>query len=130
MEEKTPQQKLIEIQENFINIIKVIINDFFENKNDIDNSKYSFYNKMIKFDDITKKEFFEITRRTRINILVIKYNNILSYNTKRKKLIRSRYNSMNEEKEKETKINKEKENDNNIISNKKKIKKKMNKKKK
>ena len=130
LEEKTPQQKLIEIQENFINIIKVIINDFFENKNDIDNSKYSFYNKMIKFDDNTKKEFFEITRRIWINFLVIKYKNILSYNTKRKKLIRSRYNSMNEEKEKETKINKEKENDNNIISNKNKINKNLNKKKK
>ena len=133
-EEKTPQQKLIEIQENFINIIKILIDDFFENKNNIDNSKFLFYNKIIKFDENTKKEFFEIIRRIWINFLLIKYKNMLSYNTKRKKLIRSRLNSINEEKEKEKEIRlnkeKDKENDNNIINNKNKINKNFIKKKK
>ena len=40
IEEKTPQQKLIEIQENFINIIKLIIKDYFENNNNIDKIKF------------------------------------------------------------------------------------------
>ena len=130
-EEKTPQQKLIEIQENFINVIKIIIGDFFENKNNIDNSKFLFYNKIIKFDENTKKEFFEIIRRFWMNFLLIKYKNMLSYNTKRKKLIRSRFNSINEEKEKEIRLNKEKdrENDNIIINNKNKINKNFIKKK-
>ena len=115
IEEKTPQQKLIEIQDNFINIIKLIIKDYFENNNNIDK---------IKFDDNEKKIFYEITKRLWINFISIKYKNILSYKTKSKKLIRSRINSINEEKE--IKKNKEKENEN----NKNKINKNLNKKKK
>ena len=110
--EKTPQQKLIDIQENFINILKLIINDFFENKNDIDKSKYNYYNKIIKFDITEKKIFFEIIKRLWINFICVKYKNIISSNTKIKKLCRSRINSINEEKE--IKKNKTKENENNI----------------
>ena len=121
---KTPQQKLIEIQDNFINIIKIIINDFFENKNNINESQFKYFNKIVKFDNNEKKIFFEIIKRLWINFISIKYKNILSYKTKNKKLIRSRINSINEEKE----IKKNKENDNNIINNKNKLNKKFNKK--
>ena len=108
--QKTPQEKLIEIQENFTNIIKLIINDFFENKNK-EKSKINFYNKNIKFDIYEKRIIFEITKRLWINFVSIKYKNIISSNSKRKKLVRSRTNSINDEKE--IKKNKTKENDNN-----------------
>ena len=108
--QKTPQEKLIEIQENFTNIIKLIINDFFENKNK-EKSKINFYIKNIKFDIYEKRIIFEITKRLWINFVSIKYKNIISSNSKRKKLVRSRTNSINDEKE--IKKNKTKENDNN-----------------
>ena len=107
--EKTPQQKLIDIQENFTSIIKLIIKDFFENKNDIDKSKYNYYNKIIKFDINEKRIFFEIIKRLWINFISIKYKSIISanLNLKTKKLCRSRINSINEEKEiKKNKTNK------------------------
>ena len=122
---KTPQQKLIEIQENFINIIKLLIDDFFEDKNKIDNSKFKYYNKIIKFDNNEKKIFFEITKRLWINFISVKYKNI-SANSENKKLVRSRTNSINEEKE----IKKNKENENNAANNKNKTNKIFNKKKK
>ena len=107
---KTPQEKLIEIQENFINIIKLLINDYFENENK-ENSKFNYYNKNIKFDIYERRILLEITKRIWINFISIKYKNILSSNSKRKKLVRSRTNSINDEKE--IKKNKIKENDNN-----------------
>ena len=110
--EKTPQQKLIDIQENFSSILRLIIKDFFENKNDLDKSKYNFYNSIIKFDINEKKIFFEIIKRIWINFISIKYKNISNSNIKKKKICRSRINSINEEKE--LKKNKTKENDNNI----------------
>ena len=130
-EEKTPQQKLIEIQENFINILNILIKDFFENKNNIDNSKYNYYYKIVKLDINEKKIIFEIAKRIWINFISIKYKNIISFKPKSKKLVRSRINSINEEKEeKELKKNKEKENNNNIVHAKGKLNKIINKKKK
>ena len=127
---KTPQQKLIEIQENFINIIKLLINDLFTNKNNINDSKFNYYNKIIKFDNNEKKILFEITRRLWINFISIKYKNILSSRAKNKKFIRSRINSINEEKEIKRNKEKENENDNKIANNKNKINKNLIKKKK
>ena len=121
---KTPQQKLIEIQDNFINIIKLIINDFFENKNNINESQFKYFIKIVKFDNNEKKIFFEIIKRLWINFISIKYRNILSSKSENKKYVRSRKDSLIEDKD----IKKNKENDNNIINNKNKLNKKFNKK--
>ena len=112
---KAPEEILIEIQGYFENIINVIINDFFENKDN--NLKYIYYNKIIKFDEIERKIFYDKTRRIWTHFLAKKYKYISNpiYRNKKKQLIRSRKNSLEEEKE--GRRNKENENEENIYNN-------------
>ena len=135
---KTPNEILLEIQSYFENIIYILIKDFFdkdENINNINNLKRNYFHNIINFDENEKKIFFEITKKLWIFFLAKKYKDIKNPVYKRKKLIRSRRNSIEEERE--NKKNKENENDenninnnNNIVHNKIKIIGKANKKKK
>ena len=104
-EEKTPLQKLLEIQECFSNVINLIITDFFENKNN--EKKYKYFNTIMKYDANEKKILLGITKSLWMVFISSKYNDIFYPVGKRKKLVRSRINSINEEKE--IKKNKEKE---------------------
>ena len=139
---KTPNEILIEIQKYFENIIDILIKDFFdkdENTNNINNSKRNYFNKNIIFGENEKKIFYEITKKIWIFFLAKKYKDIKNPVYKRKKLIRSRRNSLEEEREnKKNKENENEENNNNnnnnnnsnIVHNKIKIIGKINKKKK
>ena len=109
--EKTTQEKLTEIQGYFENIINVIMSDFFENKKN--NLRCEYFNKVVNFEENEKKIFFEITRRVWIYFLAKKYKNIDKPVYKRKKLNRSRNNSIEEEKE----VKKMKENENDEFNN-------------
>ena len=101
---KNPKEKLIEIQGNFENIINILLN---ENNTEII--------KMINFGENDKKSFYEIARRLWICFLAKKYKNIESPQYKRKKIIRSRNNSIDEENER--KKNKDNENEKKEIKN-------------
>ena len=114
---KTPQEILIEIQRYFENIINVLINDFFEKKEDNINNNYLkniYFNKIINFGENEKKIFYGITRRIWIYFVTKKYKVIENPIYKKKKLIRSRINSIDEEKE----IKKNKDNENEHIKGK------------
>ena len=116
---KTTEEILVEIQTYFENIMNVIINDFFEKKDK--NSKKSsncYFEKNLNFGEIEKKIFYDKARRIWMYFIAKKYKNI-SNPFKKKELIRSRKNSLEEEKEKEGKKNRENENEekNNIINN-------------
>ena len=139
IEIKTPNEILIEIQKYFENIINILIKDFFDkedNANNINNLKRNYFNKIISFDENEEKIFYEITKKIWIIFLAKKYKDIKNPVYKRKKLIRSRRNSIEEERE--NKKNKEIENDeinnnnnnNTIVHNKIKIIGKIKKKKK
>ena len=98
--EKTPQQKLIEIQQIFCKIIHFVFQNFFENKNLF--YKYQYFNSMMKFNDLNEKKIlYGITKTLLINFISNKYDNIFNPITKQKKFtksrIRSRNNSINEE---------------------------------
>ena len=109
---KKPQDILIEIQGNFENIINVLLNDFFFENSKLKNT---YFNKIINFGENEKKYFSEIARKIWIYFLAKKYKNIQSPVYKRKKLIRSRNNSIDEENE--AKKSKDNENEINIINN-------------
>ena len=114
---KTPQEILIEIQRYFENIINVLVNDFFEKKEDNINNNYLkniYFNKIINFGENEKKIFYGITRRIWIYFITKKYKVIENPIYKKKKLIRSRINSIDEEKE----IKKNKDNENEHIKGK------------
>ena len=114
---KTPQEILIEIQRYFENIINVLVNDFFEKKEDNINNNYLkniYFNKIINFGENEKKIFYGITRRIWIYFVTKKYKVIENPIYKKKKLIRSRINSIDEEKE----IKKNKDNENEHIKGK------------
>ena len=114
---KTPQEILIEIQRYFENIINVLVNDFFEKKEDNINKNYLkniYFNKIINFGENEKKIFYGITRRIWIYFVTKKYKVIENPIYKKKKLIRSRINSIDEEKE----IKKNKDNENEHIKGK------------
>ena len=74
IEEKTPQEKMIDIQNNFINIINVVLD-------------------ILKLKDNEKKIFVEITRKLWTNFVVIKYKNIKNLK-KNRNFQRSRENSL------------------------------------
>ena len=112
---KSTQEILIEIQGYFENIINTLINDFFENDENIKNVKNEFFKKL-NFKEEEKKILYEVTRRIWIYFLAKKYKYIDNPVYKRKKLIRSRNNSIDEEREARKK-EKEKENDENNINN-------------
>jgi hypothetical protein len=114
---KTPQEILIEIQRYFENIVNVLVNDFFEKKEDNINNNYLkniYFNKIINFGENEKKIFYGITRRIWIYFVTKKYKVIENPIYKKKKLIRSRINSIDEEKE----IKKNKDNENEHIKGK------------
>ena len=112
---KSTQEILIEIQGYFENIINTLINDFFENDENIKNVKNEFFKKL-NFKEEEKKILYQVTRRIWIYFLAKKYKYIDNPVYKRKKLIRSRNNSIDEEREARKK-EKEKENDENNINN-------------
>ena len=124
---KTTQQILIEIQGYFENIINILINDFFEKKdNNTNDLKNSYFTTIIHFGENEKQIFYGITSRIWIYFIAKKYKVIENPVYKRKELIRSRINSLDEEKEKEFKKNKDNENEeihNNVIQKTKKGKK-------
>ena len=113
---KSTKEILIEIQGYFENIINTIITDFFNNE---EKSKKSndFFQK-INFSEEEKKFFYEVTRKIWIYFLSKKYKSIDNPVYKRKKLIRSRNNSIDEErvvKKKEREKEKENGENNNAI---------------
>ena len=118
IEIKTPNEILIEIQNYFENIINILVKDFFDkddNTNNINNLKRNYFIKIINFDENEEKIFYEIAKKIWIFFLAKKYKDIKNPVYKRKKLIRSRRNYIEEERE--IKKNKENENDENNISN-------------
>ena len=75
----------------------IIITDFFENKNN--EKKYKYFNTIMKYDANEKKILLGITKSLWMVFISSKYNDIFYPVGKRKKLVRSRINSINEEKE-------------------------------
>ena len=98
---KTPSEICIEAQSCFENIINVLIDDFFGNKNNINNLNNNYFNNIINFDEKEKTCFFEKARKMWIYFLAKKYKSIANPVYRRKKLIRSRKNSIDKNREKD-----------------------------
>ena len=94
---KTTKEILIEIQGYFENIINTILIDFFNNE-EKGIKRNDFFQK-INFKEEEKKFFYEVTKKVWIYFLSKKYKSIDNPVYKRKKLIRSRNNSIDEERE-------------------------------
>lgn len=100
-QKKTPSEICIEAQSCFENIINVLIDDFFGNKNNINNLKNNYFNNIINFDEKEKTCFFETARKMWIYFLAKKFKSIANPVYRRKKLIRSRKNSIDKNREKD-----------------------------
>lgn len=102
IQKKTHIQILIEAQNCFENIINVLIDDFFGNKNNkINKLNHNYFNNIINFDEKEKNYFFENARKIWIYFLAKKYKSIENPVYRRKKLVRSRRNSIDKNREKE-----------------------------
>ena len=111
---KSTKEFLLEVQTNFENVINAIITDFFYNESN--NILKNDFFKKINFKKEEKKIFYEVTKKIWIYFLSKKYKNIDNPVYRRKKLIRSRNNSIDEEREARKK-ERDKENEDNINNN-------------